>query len=216
MDHSHIMVPLFEDEIVLPPMCKARWRNYEVMNDTYKVRELISEYAPHKVSDFDMIERNLKESVLDSDILTFVYCRLSIPVEKLPVEDPQCVILMKLGIETYCLTWRYICISDLFFSYGGRDNSIFISTPAKTEMFSLKEAFVKIFLFFEPVSEIAQSIYVMFTLSGNCLGEFSLNPDMYKNIYDALNIVSFQRILTSVECIDTNGFRFLLKEYGKR
>ena len=213
------MDTIFEDEILLPPMCKARWRKYEVMDDTYKIRKMINEYAAHKVSDFDMIERSLKETVLDSENLTFVYCTVYVPFENYPVKDKQCVILMKFGIGTFCLTWRYICISKLFFHYGGRDNSVYISAPdSKTESFSLREflgAFVKIFLVFEPVDEAAESIYVIFTLSGKCLGEFRVNPNMYKNIYDALNIVSSQRIHTSVECVDIDGFHFLLKEFGK-
>ena len=150
-----------------------------------------------------MLLSRLKETVLDSDNLILVYCTLA------RGKDLQCAIFMKIIIESYSLTWRY---------FSNSENSIFISMfSSKTERLNFG-VFVrtlrKIFLLFEPLDETTGSMNVVFGLSGELLGKFDITTDVYKNIYDGLNIEPSQRIHISVECIDLDNSRFLLKESG--
>ena len=93
---------------VLPPICEKHireegWKTFLRKDNVYGSRKLLAEYLPQKLPDFDMLLSNLKQTVLDSDNLTFVHFTMFVPETTISAE---CIILMKIGIESFCLTWR--------------------------------------------------------------------------------------------------------------
>ena len=191
----------------LPAFCHQHWELYEVEGSEVQVKSLLQERVAHMIPTYHKLQEDLNRRLAGSE-LSLIACALYVPPFDRTEKQLQCALLLK--NHSGSIIWRYI-----FISYADHDpairngsapkrceNSIIVSTDVNFQKFTFKaflNAYDKILLRSEYADETTAARKVTYALSGELVGVFTNDLNLYTNVFYALAIPPSSWIWTSVE-----------------